>query len=57
MGHRASPNGMTLHDSDVIECSFSVESASEATHYLVKRGPVPDAVVCLNDLLAIISWD
>lgn len=49
----ATEYGMTLHDSDVIECSFSVESASEATHYLVKRGPVPDAVVCLNDLLAI----
>ena len=45
--------GMSLADQDVIECNFSVESAEQATHYLIERGPLPDAVVGLNDLLAI----
>lgn len=45
--------GMTLRDRDVIECSFSVESAREAVSQLLERGSHFDAVVCLNDLLAI----
>ncbi|WP_026459567.1 LacI family DNA-binding transcriptional regulator [Schaalia vaccimaxillae] len=45
--------GMSLAKTDIIECNFSVKSAEEATHYLIGRGTLPDAVVCLNDLLAI----
>lgn len=45
--------GMTLLDSDVVECSFSVESARTAIASLLDSGSSFDAVVCLNDLLAI----
>lgn len=45
--------GLRLSDSDVVECSFSVESAREAIGTLLARGNRWDAVVCLNDLLAI----
>lgn len=44
---------MTLADSDVIECNFSVDSAAAAIRALVENGRRPDAIVCLNDLLAI----
>lgn len=45
--------GMRLSEADVVECSFSVESAREAIASLLTRGSRWDAVVCLNDLLAI----
>ncbi|MDC4232513.1 LacI family transcriptional regulator [Actinomyces sp. B33] len=45
--------GMRLDDADVIECSFSVDSARSAIASLMSRGDHWDAVVCLNDLIAI----
>lgn len=45
--------GLRLEDADVVECSFSVESARSAIAHLMSRGHEWDAVVCLNDLLAI----
>ncbi len=44
---------MRLRDSDVVECNFSVDSARNAISALLARGNRWDAVVCLNDLIAI----
>ncbi|QPK81306.1 LacI family DNA-binding transcriptional regulator [Schaalia sp. ZJ405] len=45
--------GLELADANVIACNFSVESAEAAVGQLIARGPLPDAIICLNDLLAI----
>ncbi len=46
--------GMRLDPDDVIECSFSVDEAGAAVNRVLDRsGAVPDAFLCLNDLLAI----
>lgn len=51
---RAAPEfGMELADSDVLECNHSVESARSAVSTLINGGNRWDAIVCLNDLLAI----
>ncbi|QWW19650.1 LacI family DNA-binding transcriptional regulator [Schaalia sp. 19OD2882] len=45
--------GMELADEDCMECSFSVQAGAAAVAGMLRRGRRPDAVVCLNDLLAI----
>lgn len=45
--------GMILEGVDCIECAFSVEAGAAAVRQLLDRHQRPDAIVCLNDLLAI----
>lgn len=45
--------GMELPEEDCMECAFSVEAGASAVQHMLARGVLPDAVVCLNDLLAI----
>ena len=45
--------GIELREEDSIECAFSVEAGAAAVRRILQRTDLPDAIVCLNDLLAI----
>lgn len=39
--------------SSIIECDYSVESGSNAMQQLLNSGKMPQAIICINDLVAI----
>ncbi|MDO4259782.1 MAG: LacI family DNA-binding transcriptional regulator [Actinomycetaceae bacterium] len=45
--------GLELRKEDCMECAFSVEAGASAVATLIEQSRLADAVVCLNDLLAI----
>ncbi|PID97785.1 MAG: LacI family transcriptional regulator [Actinobacteria bacterium] len=45
--------GLSLRPEHTFEASQSIEGGTAAIRQLLKAGPLPDAIVCLNDLLAI----
>lgn len=51
--HAASKLGMDLQENRIFEGCQSIEGGIEAARALRSQGPLPDAIVCLNDLLAL----
>lgn len=50
---QADIHGIRLSPQHMVDTQLSIEDGVAATTALVKAGPLPDAIVCVNDLLAI----
>lgn len=50
---QAAQLGLALDDKHVLDTAFTIDAGIEAVDRLLEHGPLPDALVCIDDILAI----